>query len=193
VFQVGAPAGLKAHEFDTIAAEGAAAVFSKEGAAMSIGLMKSALVLALSPLVMTLAAGEASARVKLGVLTCQIAPGVGLVLGSSKGVSCDFSPTRMQPEHYVGRINKLGIDIGVTGGGAIVWVVFAAHSGYSRYALAGSYGGASAEASLVVGLGANALVGGSGRSFALQPFSVQGQTGVNLAVGVTSLVLNPAR
>jgi hypothetical protein len=167
--------------------------FQQKGKQMSTRLVKSALVLALSALVTTLAVGEASARVKVGVLTCNIAPGVGLIIGSSKGVSCDFSPTGSRSERYTGSIDKLGLDVGVTGGGVIEWLVFAAHSGYSRYALAGSYAGASAEASLVVGLGANALVGGSDRSFALQPFSVQGQTGVNLAVGVTSLVLNAAR
>jgi hypothetical protein len=73
--------------------------------------------------------------VKVGVLTCQVAPGVGLVLGSSKRVSCDFSPNGFKTEHYSGRITKLGVDVGFTTGGVIVWGVFAAHEGYSRYAL----------------------------------------------------------
>jgi Protein of unknown function (DUF992) len=135
----------------------------------------------------------AAAAVKLGVLTCRVAPGVGLVLGSSKRVYCDFSPTGYQTEHYSGRINKLGVDVGFTTSGVIVWGVFAAHAGYSRYALAGHYGGATAEATLVAGLGANALVGGSGRSFALQPFSVSGQTGLGIAAGIAGLDLNASR
>src|SRR5262249_61952283 len=81
----------------------------------------------------------AAASVKVGVLTCRVAPGVGLVLGSSKRVNCDFSPTGYKTEHYSGRISKLGVDVGFTTGGIIVWGVFAAHAGYSRYALAGHY------------------------------------------------------
>ena len=74
----------------------------------------------------------------------------------------------------------------------MVWAVYAATSG-GPAALAGTYAGASAEASVGAGLGANVLVGGSNRTIALQPLSVQGQTGVNLAVGVTGLTLNAVR
>ena len=135
----------------------------------------------------------AAAAVKVGVLTCRVAPGVGLVLGSSKRVSCDFSPTGYKTEHYSGRISKLGVDVGFTTGGVIVWGVFAPHEGYDRYALAGHYGGATAEATIFAGLGANALIGGSGRSFALQPFSVSGQTGIGIAAGVAGLDLYASR
>src|ERR1700682_5638577 len=135
----------------------------------------------------------AVAGVKVGVLTCRVAAGVVLVLGSSKSVSCDYTPTGYQAEHYTGRISKLGVDVGFTTSGAIVWGVFAAHAGYSRYALAGHYAGATAEATIAVGLGANALIGGSGRSFALQPFSVSGQTGLGVAAGIAGLDLSPAR
>jgi hypothetical protein len=135
----------------------------------------------------------AAAGVKVGVLTCRVAAGVGLVIGSSKSVSCDYTPTGYKPEHYTGRISKLGVDVGFTTSGVIVWGVFAAHAGYSHYALAGHYGGATAEATIAVGLGANALVGGSGRSFALQPFSVSGQTGLGVAAGIAGLDLYPAR
>ncbi len=157
---------------------------------LPIAKMKSAvLALAAAALALGLATGEASARVKAGVLQCRIAPGVGMILVSSKRVSCDFQPTGHKRETYSGRISKLGVDIGFTRGGVIVWTVFAPHTGYSRYALAGHYGGASGEVSLVAGLGANVLVGGSNRSFALQPISVQGQLGVNFAVGLAALDL----
>lgn len=135
----------------------------------------------------------AAAGVKVGVLTCRVAAGVGLVLGSSKAVSCDYTPNGYKPEHYTGRISKLGVDVGFTTSGVIVWGVFAPHAGYSHYALAGHYAGATAEATVAVGLGANALVGGSGRSFALQPFSVSGQTGLGVAAGIAGLDLYAAR
>src|SRR5579871_5224491 len=135
----------------------------------------------------------AAAAVKIGVLTCRVAPGVGLIVGSSKAVACEFSPTGYQAEHYNGRISKLGIDIGFTTSGVIVWGVFAPHGGYSHGALAGHYAGATAEATVAVGLGANALIGGSGRSFALQPFSISGQTGLGVAAGIAGLDLYPAR
>ena len=157
--------------------------------------MKSWIIVAVVATVVGVAGSvaPAAAAVKVGVLTCRVAAGVGLVLGSSKRVSCDFSPTGYTTEHYSGRISKLGVDIGFTTSQVIVWGVFAAHEGYSRYALAGHYGGATAEATLVAGLGANALVGGSGRSFALQPFSVSGQTGLNIAAGIAGLELSAAR
>jgi|SRR5579871_126312 len=135
----------------------------------------------------------AAADIKVGVLTCHVAAGVGMLVGSSKSVSCDFAPTGYQAEHYSGRISKLGVDVGFTTSGVIVWTVFAAHGGYSHGALAGHYAGATAEATLAVGLGANALIGGSGRSFALQPFSISGQTGLGVAAGIAGLDLYPAR
>ena len=135
--------------------------------------------------------GEAVARAKVGVLTCNVAPGIGYLVASSKRLSCSFSPSSGgKAEHYSGRISRVGIDVGVTGSGVIVWGVFAPEAGYySRGALAGHYGGASAQATLVAGLGANALIGGGARSFALQPFSVTGQIGANFAVGVTGMDL----
>lgn len=155
--------------------------------------MKAAGLALAGAVVLVFGASEAlAARVKVGVLECRVAPGVGMIVGSSKRLSCNFTPTGRKAERYSGRITKIGLDIGFTKGGVIVWGVFAPTSGYSRHALAGHYAGASGEASLVAGLGANVLVGGSNRSFALQPFSVSGQTGVNLAVGVAGLDLYPA-
>ncbi len=127
--------------------------------------------------------------IKTGLLTCKVAPGVGMVLGSSKGMTCAFKPDFRGPERYGGRIDKIGIDIGVTGETTIVWAVLTAGRGYPAGALAGRYVGASAEASVIVGAGANVLAGGSNRSFALQPVSVQGQTGLDLAIAVSSLEL----
>jgi hypothetical protein len=133
----------------------------------------------------------ASKGVKIGVLTCDVAGGVGMIIGSSKAVDCSFEGTIGKREHYKGSIDKLGLDIGVTGKGVMAWAVFAPGK-LKAGALAGHYVGASAEASVAVGLGANVLVGGSDKSIALQPLSVQAQTGLNLAAGVASLRLKKA-
>ena len=132
-------------------------------------------------------------RTKVGTLTCDISGGIGMIIASKKEVACMFTPGQPGPrEVYTGAITKFGIDIGATAGGEMVWSVFAP-SNKTFGALAGNYGGASAEATVGAGLGANVLVGGSNRTVALQPVSVQGQAGLNLAVGVSELQLRPAR
>lgn len=132
-------------------------------------------------------------RTKAGTLTCDISGGIGVIIASKKTVACMFTPAQPGPrEVYTGSISKFGLDVGATSGGEMVWSVFAP-SNKIFGALAGNYAGASAEATVGAGLGANVLVGGSNRTVALQPLSVQGQTGINLALGVSELVLNPAR
>jgi hypothetical protein len=131
-----------------------------------------------------------AAYVKAGVLTCNVGPSIGLLITQRKDMSCTFSPTRGTAEHYAGTLRKWGLAVGATGQGVIVWAVLSAVNGVPpRGALAGEYGGASAEASVVVGAGANILVGGSNRSFALQPLSVEGQIGLNFAIGISDLML----
>ncbi len=127
---------------------------------------------------------------RLGALECTIAGGWGLLLGSSKKVACTFEHDNGLVEKYVGSLDRLGIDIGKTEEAYMTWVVFTtAANAPGEYALAGEYVGVSAEASLGIGLGANALIGGSGKSIGLQPVSVQGVTGLNIAVGLASLKL----
>src|SRR6266852_1189004 len=132
-------------------------------------------------------------RTKVGTLTCDIAGGIGMIIASKKDVTCMFTPSQPGPrEVYVGSIRKFGLDVGATSGGEMVWAVFAPSN--KRFgALAGNYGGARAEATVGAGLGANVLGGGSDRTITLQPVSVQGQPGLNLAVGVAGLELRPAR
>jgi uncharacterized protein DUF992 len=140
-------------------------------------------------------AGPASAqgRAKVGTLTCDISAGIGMIIGSQKQVQCLFTPSEPGPrEVYVGSIRKFGLDIGATTGGEMVWTVYAPTTGRIA-ALAGNYAGATAEATVGAGLGANVLVGGSDRTIALQPVSVQGQTGLNVAAGVADLELRPVR
>lgn len=134
----------------------------------------------------------ASKGVKIGVLTCEVDGGVGMVIGSSKGMDCVFEGTVGSRERYTGSIDKLGLDIGITRKAVMGWAVFAPGK-LKAGALAGRYAGASAEATVAVGLGANVLVGGSDKSIALQPLSVQAQTGLNLAAGIASLRLKKAK
>jgi hypothetical protein len=131
-------------------------------------------------------------RVKAGLLSCDVSGGLGFIVGSQKEVSCVFSPDQPGPqEAYVGTITKIGLDIGITERGVMVWGVFTETNRGSGF-LAGDYVGASAEASVAVGLGANVLVGGSNRTVALQPVSVSADVGLNVAVGVADLHLRPA-
>jgi len=136
-------------------------------------------------------AGPASADgVKLGLLTCEIDGGTAVIIASHKGLSCTFKSSRGGGrDYYTGMISKIGVDLGVTDQGSLQWAVFALTGKNKDGALAGDYIGATAEASIVTGGGANLLVGGFERSFTLQPLSVQAQTGVNLAVTVTSMKL----
>lgn len=147
-----------------------------------------------SLLVVTAFAGTPAVAggVKIGVLNCRIESGVGFIIGSSKDVECEFKRTGGGREYYNGTIGKLGLDIGVTTDGVLGWVVFAPGK-TKRGSLKGSYTGASAEATVGLGIGANVLVGGFKKSINLQPISIQAQTGLNIAAGVASLNLRPAR
>src|SRR5262245_30975066 len=139
------------------------------------------------------APAAAQQRAKVGTLTCDISAGIGLIIGSQKQVQCLFTPSEPGPrEVYVGAIRKFGLDLGATTGGEMVWSVYAPTTGRVA-ALAGNYAGATAEATVGAGVGANVLVGGSDRTVALQPVSVQGQTGLNVAAGVAELELQPVR
>lgn len=136
---------------------------------------------------------QAPDRTKAGTLTCDISAGIGLIIASKKDVTCMFTPSQAGPrEVYTGSISKFGLDVGATSGGEMIWAVFAP-SDRKFGALAGNYGGASAEATVGAGVGANVLIGGSNRTVTLQPVSVTGQMGLNLAVGVAGLELHPAR
>ena len=127
--------------------------------------------------------------VKAGVLSCNVASGFGFIFGSSKAVNCSFSPPGGPPQHYVGSIDKFGVDIGYTSGGVLVWTVLAPTISPAPGSLAGAYGGATASATAGVGVGANVLVGGSGNTISLQPLSIEGNTGLNIAAGVAALTL----
>jgi Protein of unknown function (DUF992) len=150
-----------------------------------------AILCAASLAVLTTSAQTAVAQqgVKVGALSCEVSGGLGLIITSSKDMRCVFTSASGQSEPYSGTIRKFGLDIGATDQGVLAWDVFAPSEGPERGALAGDYGGIDASATIGAGVGANALVGGSGRSFTLQPLSIQAQTGIALAAGVAELTL----
>jgi outer membrane protein OmpA-like peptidoglycan-associated protein len=154
-----------------------------------LSLMAGAALCALS-----LASSPANALgVKVGVLTCHVDSGWGYVLGSSKDVSCAYHPNHGMDDYYRGSISKFGVDIGYTRSATIVWDVVAPASRPNQPgALAGDYAGATASASVIVGAGAHVLLGGFDRSFALQPVSVEGNSGFDVAAGIGALTLRPA-
>jgi len=136
---------------------------------------------------------EASAQqgVKAGILTCNVSSGWGLVFGSSRELKCVFSHDGSS-ENYVGHIGQFGVDIGYQAGGVIAWAVFAPTNNVGKGALAGDYVGVSGSATAGVGVGANVLTGGFQQSFALQPLSVEGLVGLNVAGGIAAITLEAA-
>lgn len=135
-------------------------------------------------------AGSASADgVKIGTLSCHEAGGWGFIFGSSRAVHCTYSGNGHM-ERYNGDISKFGVDVGYQGSAVLLWDVIAPNTGMERGALSGHYGGVDASAAVGVGVGANVLVGGFNRSFTLQPVSIEGETGLNVAAGVGELTLH---
>ncbi len=137
-----------------------------------------------------LPAAAQAGGVKVGTLTCNVGGGWGKIIGSSHRVNCTFTPSHYAAERYVGHITKIGMDIGYRRSGTIVWGVFAPTDRLGRGDLHGSYGGVTASATIGVGLGANALIGGSNHTFALQPVSIEGSTGLDVAAGIGGLDLH---
>jgi len=131
---------------------------------------------------------QAQARVEVGILTCTAHGSIGRIVTSTKSLRCRFQRAG-RDEFYRGSLSKFGIDLGSTGKTALAWAVLAPTANPPPRSLSGDYGGLGAEATAGWGLGANALIGGSGRGIILQPLSVQTQEGVNFAAGVATLAL----
>ena len=146
-------------------------------------------------LALTLPAGQtavAQQGLEVGRLRCEVSAGLGLIITSSREMQCTFSSVSGRTEPYLGMIRKFGLDLGGTDAGVLAWTVIAPTRDPGPWALAGDYAGVGAQATVGAGLGANVLVGGSNRTISLQPLSVQAQTGLNVAGGVTALTLRPA-
>lgn len=154
--------------------------------------MKKAILLATMLAASAASPAFAVERVEVGVLDCVIEGGAGVVIASSKELACTFKPAddSRPPETYVGVVNKFGLDVGVTDPAVMQWAVLAPTvDAYAPGALAGDFIGAGAEASAGAGAGANLLVSKASDSLMLQPVSVQAQTGINVALGVTEFRL----
>jgi hypothetical protein len=150
----------------------------------------STLTVATAALVVSIASANAM-PVRAGILQCQGGQNVGFVVGSVASLECVFQSEGHRPEPYIATVRRLGVDLGVTEQTKFSWAVNAPDSRIGRGELAGNYGGVGANASVGIGGGGNFLVGGPANSYALQPLSVQGQTGLNVAAGVASLELEP--
>ena len=159
--------------------------------AASVGLVAAVVAF----IVVASNAQAAEGGVKIGVLTCNVSSGWGFVIGSSKDVNCVFAPAdaHAKRERYTGKISKFGADIGYSAAGVMVWAVLAPATDTKPGALAGQYAGATAGAAAGVGVNAHVLVGGSNKSITLQPVSIEGETGLNVAAGIEALTLKAVR
>jgi Protein of unknown function (DUF992) len=129
---------------------------------------------------------------QVGMLRCKVDPSIGFIIAGHQSMQCSFTQNAPNPpQAYEGALNMVGLNIGISAGGVFGWAVFAPTVGLPAGALAGEYVGASGDIGLGVGVGANVLVGGSGRTFALQPLSLEGSVAINIALGVSGLKLRP--
>jgi hypothetical protein len=140
------------------------------------------------------AAAQSPNWTQVGSLMCKVNPNVGFIIFGHQPMECTLTPTlaAAPPQYYDGAINTVGLDLGVSAGSVLGWGVFAPTTGVAPGALSGEYVGATGDLGLGIGAGANVLVGGSARTFALQPLSLQGSIAVNVVLGVSSLKLRPA-
>ena len=132
-------------------------------------------------------------RVQVGILECRGGASIGFIVGSVTNLGCVLRVEGLPEDRYIATIRKVGVDLGITQESALAWGVFAPVARLGPGDLSGDYAGAQGSATLGVGVGGNVLVGGSNNSIALQPLSVQGQVGINIAAGLESLELRPGR
>jgi hypothetical protein len=163
-------------------------IFARKTLVRGIAAASTAILIALAA-----QPSQARSGVKAGVLKCNVAGNASFVFGSSRKLSCVYTPTgKGRPEYYNGRINRYGVDIGYITQGTMLWAVFAPAKTVRSGALAGDYGGITADVAAGYGVGANALLGGSKKSIALQPLSIEGIKGLNIAAGIASINLRRA-
>lgn len=146
-------------------------------------------VLTIAVLSVPASAAREPRRTNIGRLTCRVGPGVGALIASRRRLACRFDARDGHSERYAGAVTRFGLDVGITAGGVMRWIVLSRTRGVRPGALAGHYVGASGDVSAGIGGGAKVLVGGSRRATMLQPVSVVAQVGVNLALGVAALRL----
>ena len=138
------------------------------------------------------AVAQPASWTQVGMLSCRLNPSIGFIIAGHQTMECRFTQNRFPPQAYEGALNTVGLDIGISAGGVLGWAVLAPTAGAPAGALAGEYVGASGDIGVGLGVGANVLVGGSGRTFALQPVSLEGSVALNVTLGVSALKLRPA-
>ena len=147
-------------------------------------------LLAIAAVTVSAISAGAQSQIRAGVLECYGRGGMTFVVGSVHEFDCTFrAEGNFPPEPYRGVVRRVGLDLGFNDSVSVAWVVLAPTNRIGRGELSGTYVGAGANATIGVGLGANALVGGSNNTFALQPVSLQGQTGLNVAAGIQTFEL----
>jgi len=151
----------------------------------------STFIIAASALACSFASAQAMPAVQAGILECRGGQNVGFVVGSVASLECIFQSPGRRPEPYIATVRRIGLDLGVTAQTQVTWAVNAPTSRLGFGELAGTYGGVGANASIGIGGGGNFLVGGPRNAYALQPISVQGQTGLNVAAGIAGIELEP--
>jgi hypothetical protein len=157
--------------------------------------MTSRRLAAVLPVLAVLASVPAGAQVapQIGLLSCDVSSGIGLILMQKQSMTCTFRRTGSSSvERYTGTIKEYGLELGGVEKGHLVWAVGAAMQGGAAGALGGTYAGVAADAAFGPGVGASVLIGGTGRAFSLQPVSVEGELGINIAAGIRTLNLTPA-
>jgi hypothetical protein len=153
----------------------------------------STVSIAIAAFVGSIASANAVPPMRAGLLQCAGGPNVGFVVGSTTSLECVFQSEGRRPEPYIATVRRIGLDLGITDQTRLTWAVNAPAGRVGRGELAGNYGGVGANASVGVGFGGNFLVGGPANAYALQPISVQGQTGLNVTAGIADIELEPVR
>jgi hypothetical protein len=126
---------------------------------------------------------------RVGGLTCDTGPRAGFLVGSRQTIACVFRSDTGHQYNYTGKITRLGLNVGITGDGRLFWAVYAPTSHIGPGALQGNFVRVIRNASLGLGRRTNLLVGGSNRMISLQPLPVEGQVGINSALGIAGLTL----
>jgi hypothetical protein len=157
-------------------------------------MIRSSAVCALifGALTVTAVSAGAQTRVQAGILQCRGAPTASFIVGSVHQLGCMFQSDRGPRYRYYGVVRRVGLDIGFTEQSALAWAVFAPTHRIGPGDLSGNYGGVTAAGAIGTGGNASALVGGSNNELALQPLGFEGQTGLNVAVGIAGLELHYA-
>jgi hypothetical protein len=151
--------------------------------------MKISTLLAVAGLALMPSLATAQEQITVGTLDCDVSAGLGLFIMQKQELTCSFTHKSGAVERYTGSIDQFGIELGEVKEGHLIWGVVSTTGDPAEGALAGTYAGVGANASFGAGAGANILVGGSNETLSLQPISVQGQTGINVAGGVTKVSL----